>query len=101
MDIKKSFSDDAVTLAVSGYLNTATARDLEHVVDEVLEQDPDTDLTFDFANLDYISSAGLRVLMGSYKSLIPHGGSLKVINSHDSVREVFEITGLTDILEID
>lgn len=101
MDINKRVEDSSVTLAVTGSLNTATARDLERVVDDALAQVRDASLTFDFSGLEYISSAGLRVLMGAYKSLSAHGGSLKVLNPSDSVREVFDITGLVDILDIE
>lgn len=101
MDINKRVEDGSVTLAVTGSLNTATARDLERVVDDALVQVRNASLTFDFSGLEYISSAGLRVLMGAYKSLSAHGGSLKVLNPSDSVREVFDITGLVDILDIE
>lgn len=101
MDINKTEADGTVTLEVSGHLNTATARELEREVDEVLSGDPSVSLTFDFTGLDYISSAGLRVLMGAYKTLTAAGGSLKVTNPCDGVREVFDITGLVDILDIE
>ena len=101
MDIDKTVEGTSTTLSVSGSLNTATARDLERVVDEVLAESPGVSLIFDFSDLEYISSAGLRILMGAYKTLTAVGGSLKVVNPRETVRDVFDITGLADILDIE
>ena len=101
MDIEKTVEGTSTTLSVSGSYNTATARDLERVVDGVLAESSASLLIFDFSGLEYISSAGLRILMGAYKTLSANGGSLKVVNPRETVREVFEITGLVDILDIE
>lgn len=100
MDIKTTVTGADAVLVVSGSLNTTTARGLEEAVEDVLAKDGVLHVTFDFAALDYISSAGLRVLMGAYKRLVPAGGSVKVAHPTDDVREVFDITGLAGILEI-
>jgi anti-sigma B factor antagonist len=57
-------------------------------------------LTLDFSKLDYISSAGLRVLLSAHKTMAPKGG-MKVTNVNEIVREVFEVTGFADILTIE
>ena len=59
-----------------------------------------TDLTLDMTNLDYISSAGLRVLLSAHKIMLKQG-KMKVTNASEIVREVFEVTGFSDILTIE
>lgn len=86
------------TVAVAGYLNANTAPDLEERLASVL--DDCTSVTFDFSGLEYISSAGLRVLMGAYKRTLAAGGAIRVTGASDEVREVFEITGFTDLFEV-
>ena len=58
------------------------------------------ELTMDFAKLDYISSAGLRVLLSAHKAMSKKGG-MKVVNVNEVVKEVFEVTGFADILDIE
>lgn len=57
-------------------------------------------LTLDFANLDYISSAGLRVLLSAHKAMCGKGG-MKVTHANEIVKEVFDVTGFVDILNIE
>ena len=59
-----------------------------------------TELTMDFSGLDYISSAGLRVLLSAHKAMSKKGG-MKVTNVNEMVREVFDVTGFSDILDIE
>lgn len=66
-------------------------------------QDPLTnvsELVFDFGALDYISSAGLRVLLSAQKSMNQQGG-MKIVNVRETIMEIFEVTGFTDILTIE
>ena len=58
-------------------------------------------VTLDFAGLDYLSSAGLRVLVGAQKQVVAAGGAMRIVNLADDVREVFEITGLIDVLDVE
>lgn len=98
MTINRTSNGSALTLAVEGRLETTTAPELEAVVKN--ELDGVTELTFDFSNLDYISSAGLRVLLVAQKKMNVQG-SMKVTNANEIVNEIFSVTGFTDILTIE
>ena len=98
MTITKSLNDTSLTVAVEGRLDTVTAPDLERELQADLANV--TDLTLDFANLEYISSAGLRVLLSAHKAMAGKGG-MKVIHVNEVVQEVFEVTGFSDILTIE
>lgn len=97
MTIEKAQNNGALTLALEGRLDTVTAPQLEAELKNSLEGAES--LTLDFSKLDYISSAGLRVLLSAHKILASKGG-MKVTNVNEIVREVFEVTGFADILNI-
>ena len=97
MTINKTANGSALTLTVEGRLETTTAPELETIVKN--ELDGVTELTFDFENLDYISSAGLRILLTAQKKM-DQQGSMKVININEIISEIFEVTGFADILVI-
>ncbi|MBR0027414.1 MAG: STAS domain-containing protein [Clostridia bacterium] len=97
MTINKTLDGSALTIAVEGRLETTTAPELEAVVKN--ELDGVTELVFDFAKLDYVSSAGLRVLLSAQKKMNAQG-SMKVVNSNDIVTEIFDLTGFSDILTL-
>jgi anti-sigma B factor antagonist len=98
MKITKKQNGTALEFALEGRLDTATAPELEQEVKKSL--DGVTELTFDFENLEYISSAGLRVLMLARKTL--HGvGRVKVTHCNEIVREVFSVTGFDSILTVE
>ena len=98
MTIEKKINNDAVTLIVSGRLDTQTAPELENVLDDSIAGLKD--LTFDMTNLEYVSSAGLRVILKAQKTMTVQG-SMKLIGVNDSIMEVFDITGFLDILTIE
>ena len=98
MTINKQQNGSVLTIAVQGRLDTTTAPDLEKEIKTGL--DGVTELIMDFKKLDYISSAGLRVLLSAQKAMSKQG-SMKVIHVNDLVMEVFEVTGFTDILTIE
>lgn len=98
MTINKQQNGSTLTIAVEGRLDTTTAPDLEKEIKTGL--DGVTELIMDFEKLDYISSAGLRVLLSAQK-LMSKQGSMKVIHVSELVMEVFEVTGFTDILTIE
>ena len=98
MTINKQQNGSVLTIAVQGRLVTTTAPDLEKEIKTGL--DGVTELIMDFEKLDYISSAGLRVLLSAQKAMSKQG-SMKVIHVSDLVMEVFEVTGFTDILTIE
>ena len=95
MDIRKELTDGRLCMAVSGRLDTTTAPELDAALKEVL---PETkDLLLDFSELDYISSAGLRVLLAAQK-IMNKQGKMALAGVNEGVMEVFEITGFSDIL---
>ena len=98
MTIEKKINNESATLIVSGRLDTQTAPELENELDSVLSGIKD--LTLDFANLEYVSSAGLRVILKAQKAMNTQG-SMKLTGVNDSIMEVFDITGFLDILTIE
>ena len=98
MTIEKKINQDALTLIVSGRLDTQTAPELENELDASLAGIKD--LTFDLTALEYVSSAGLRVILKAQKAMNAQG-SMKLIGVNDSIMEVFDITGFLDILTIE
>ena len=98
MTIEKKINGESATLIVSGRLDTQTAPELEAELDAVLSGLKD--LTFDMTNLEYVSSAGLRVILKAQKAMNAQG-SMKLTGVNDSIMEVFDITGFLDILTIE
>ena len=98
MTINKQQNGSVLTIAVQGRLDTTTAPDLEKEIKTGL--DGVTELIMDFEKLDYISSAGLRVLLSAQKAMSKQG-SMKVIHVSEMVMEVFDVTGFADILTIE
>jgi anti-sigma B factor antagonist len=98
MKIKKSQNDSKLIIALEGRLDTLTAPQLEAELNASL--DVISELEFDFKDLEYISSAGLRVLLSAHKAMAKKDG-MKVINVREEVMEVFELTGFSDILTIE
>ena len=88
---------ELVTLEISGRLDTATAPNLEKIINEFPEDTKE--LLFDMSGVEYISSAGIRVLLGAYKKMNLNNGIMRIEKANDMVREVFEMTGLLELLE--
>lgn len=97
MEIKKQIEDNKVSLSLVGRLDTVTSPLLEKELENSL--DGITELSFDFKELEYISSAGLRVLLSAQKTMNKQG-SMIVNNVNESIMEVFEMTGFADLLTI-
>ena len=98
MTITKTMNGTRLNIALEGRLDTTTAPELEKELNASMEDA--AELTMDFEKLDYISSAGLRVLLSAHKAMRGKGG-MKVINANEMVREVFDVTGFADILTIE
>ena len=98
MKITKNVNGNIATIALEGRLDTTTAPDLEQAIKAELNR-VDA-LVLDFSKLEYISSAGLRVLLSAHKAMSRKGG-MKVVNVNELVREVFDVTGFSDILTIE
>lgn len=99
MNITKNLNSGVLVVTLEGRLDTNTAPALENELKSSMEGIDY--LTFDFAKLDYISSAGLRVLLSANKEMLRNGKApVTITNANEIVREVFEVTGFTDILNI-
>lgn len=98
MTINSKKDGKALTLALEGRLDTITSPELEAALKGAL--DGIETLIFDFSALDYISSAGLRVLLSAQKQMNKQGG-MKVTGVSEVIMEIFEVTGFTDILTIE
>ena len=97
MIISKQQNQTALTLQLEGRLDAASAPQLEEELNSSLEGI--TDLTLDFAKLDYVSSAGFRVLIIAYRAMHDRG-SLQIVNANGVVRDAFKVTGVGDIIRI-
>lgn len=98
MTIEKLVNGNAAVLKIIGMLDTETAPELEAVIDSELVGIHD--LTLDFEALEYVSSAGLRVILKAQK-MMNAAGKMKVVHVNESIMEIFEITGFTSILTIE
>ena len=98
LNITKNLNNDCLTVFLEGRLDTTTAPQLETALKESL--DGVKELILDFDKLEYISSAGLRVLLSAQKTMSKQGG-MKVIHVSDLIKEIFEVTGFIDILTIE
>lgn len=98
MKINTIKDNDKITIAVEGRVDSTTAAEFEAAIKSETEQV--TELVFDFKDLAYISSAGLRILLGTQK-LMNAKGKMKIINVNETVNEIFEITGFSYILDIE
>ena len=95
INVERDF--ELVTLEITGRLDTTTAPNLESVINELPEDTKE--LLFDMSGVEYISSAGIRVLLGAYKKMNTNQGIMRIEKANDMVREVFEMTGLLELLE--
>ena len=98
MNIEQKKDGKALVLALAGRLDTVTAPELEAALNDALAGVEE--LTFDFEKLDYISSAGLRVLLAAQKTM-NRQGSMKVIHANEMILEIFDVTGFSDILTVE
>ena len=98
LNIKKNQNGEALTVSLEGRLDTTTAPQLEESLRESMTGIKE--LVLDFQDLEYISSAGLRVLLSAQKNMAKQG-SMKLIHVSDVIMEIFEVTGFVDILTIE
>ncbi len=98
MTIEEKNGNEKLTLYVSGRIDASTAPELERFVLERIEGL--TELTLDFKDVVYISSAGLRVLLGTYKTMGSQKGKLVLCNVNEEVKDTLYITGFLEFLEV-
>lgn len=99
MEIQQTKDGNKLTIALVGRLDTMTAPELEGALESALAGVKG--LVFDFSQLQYISSAGLRIMLSTQKKISAEGGTMKLVGVNDSVKEVFEVTGFINILTIE
>lgn len=97
MNIDSRKENDTLVLSLEGRLDTSTAPKLEACLKEVLGGVKE--LTLNLKDLEYVSSAGLRVLLGAQKTMKKQG-SMKITGVNETVKEIFDITGFSDIFTI-
>ncbi len=99
MTINKNAEGEKLTVSLVGRLDTTTAPDLETELKSAL--DGIKELVFDLSSVEYISSAGLRVLLSAHKSMNSAGGSMIIKGANEEIMEIFDVTGFIDILNIE
>jgi anti-sigma B factor antagonist len=100
MIITKTNNDNTITLVLSGRLDSVTQSQLADSLAEVFTPGP-VNLVFNFTALDYISSAGLRVLLTAQKKVNASGNTMKIVGVKPEIKEIFEMTGFTGIMTIE
>ena len=96
MEIKTASEGSKLTISVSGRVDTVTAPELE----AGLKFGDAKCVVIDLANVPYMSSAGLRLLLSAHKTMLAKGGEFEVANVQSAVKEVLDITGFSDILKL-
>lgn len=99
MKINKKQDGNSLKIELEGRLDTTTAPELDEAVKSSI--DGVTDLVFDMTGLEYISSAGLRVLLSAQKAMGKVNGKMVVKNINDVIQEIFEVTGFIDIFTVE
>ena len=98
LNITKTIENGTASIAVEGRLDTVTAPRLEEAIKESL--DGVTTMLLDFEKLEYISSAGLRVLLSAQKAM-SRQGEMKILNICETIQDIFEVTGFSEILTVE
>lgn len=99
MDIVKNYNDKELTIEVEDRIDTVTAPDFENEIND--EMGKFDSLIIDFSNLEYISSAGLRVLIATQKKLKPENIPMTIKNVNDTINEIFRMSGFDKVLKIE
>ena len=99
MEVELNEEQSRLFMKIEGRLDTKTAPELEEKINKMIEQV--SSIFMDFTELEYISSAGLRVLLRTHKAMKAKKGSLVIRGANEEVREVFTITGFSDILRLE
>ena len=97
MKLNKEMNGKEAMITIEGRVDTITSPELDQMISDSVETAES--LLLDFTNVEYISSAGLRVLLKAHKTMSKKGG-MTIKNSGEDILEIFEITGFTDILNI-
>ncbi len=93
---KKNVNGKQVILAFQAEINTANAKEFQELMDTI----DSNDIVLDFKDLDYITSAGLRTLLVVANRIIKNNGKMAIINMNEIIKDIFDITGFDDIVNI-
>ena len=100
LNVEKKLEDGALLIALEGELDTLSSPDFEDMLEPLLAEAQS--LTLDFEKLEYISSAGLRVLLAAEQTMEEKGAErVRVVNMNSTVRNIFDITGFVDVLAVE
>ena len=99
MDIKKKYNDKKLTIETGTRIDTVNSPDFENEINDELGKFDS--LIIDLSNLEYISSAGLRVLIATQKKLKPENIPMTIINANETIKEIFRMSGFDKILKIE
>ena len=97
-NIKADLTGTILSIALEGVLDTQAAPKLEEVITEKISNA--SEVRFDFKNLDYLTSAGLRVLLTAQQEMDDKDGIMSLTNVNDEIMEIFDMTGFSDVLTI-
>jgi anti-anti-sigma factor len=98
MEVAKTQAGGIVTLKINGKLSAATAEEFGAIADAAVAESKN--IVMDFQDVTYLASAGIRVLVSVQKKVSAAGGSLSFRNVQESINEVFELTGLDEVFDI-
>lgn len=98
MTVTTDIENKKMTAAIDGRLNTSTSPELESKLKDIPAGI--TELNLDLKDTEYVSSAGLRIILSLHKRMTKSSGTLYISNVNESVKEIFDITGFSDILDI-
>lgn len=98
LSIKTNMTGTTLDIALEGLLDTKTAPDLEKEINDYIGDA--TEVNFDFADLEYLTSAGLRVLLAAQQEMDDKDGTMTIKNVGDDIMEIFDMTGFADVLTI-
>ena len=100
LNVEKKLDNGVLLIALEGELDTLSSPDFEDMLEPLLDEAQS--LTLDFEKLEYISSAGLRVLLAAEQTMEEKGAEkVRVVNMNSTIRNIFEITGFTDVLAVE
>ena len=97
MDIKITYIDTTMIVAVNGEIDHHTAATIKEKIEDEYTSKNAVDLLFDFANVNFMDSSGIGMIMGRYKNLVP-GGAVKIFNVSEHISKIFALSGLTKII---
>jgi anti-sigma B factor antagonist len=99
MNITKTTKGNDLILSLSGRIDTITQIQLSNEIDKILN-DEFNNLFLDFGEVVYVSSAGIRVIIETHKKITSRGYKLELTNMNDTVKNIFDITGISNIISI-